>query len=277
MTATLSPVTAIVLAGQRPGPDRVAAPFGLRTKALVPVLGRPMIDRLIEVLQASPHIARVIIAEDRSLDPLGSAPGVTEAVAGGFATLAPSAPKISESVAETIEAQGADARYLVTTADNPLLTEAVIADFLTGARDADIAIGMAEKQVIEATYPDIPRTYYRFKDTAISGANLFYVSGAEGLKAIRFWSYVEQHRKNPVRLFAKFGLGNLALMLTQQLSLAQAFERASGKIGCRIKPVLLPHAEAAIDVDKPIDLLIAEAIIARREASGPQTLGGRDL
>ena len=123
---------------------------------------------------------------------------------------------------------------------------------------------MAEKRVIEAKYPDIPRTYYRFSDAAISGANLFYVSGAEGLKAIRFWAYVEQHRKNPLRLFAKFGLVNLALMASKRLSLVQAFERASAKIGCTIKPVLLPHAEAAIDVDKPIDLLIAEAIIARR-------------
>lgn len=266
MSTPLAPVTAIVLAGQRPGADRVAAPFGLRTKALVPVLGRPMIDRLMEVLTASPHIASVIIAEDASLDRLSTAPGVAKALADGAATLAPSAHRISDSVARAIESHGADARYLITTADNPLLTEEVIADFLSGARDADIAIGMAEKRVIEAKYPDIPRTYYRFSDTAISGANLFYVSGAEGLKAIRFWAHVEQHRKNPVRLFAKLGFGDLALMLARQLSVEQAFARASGKIGCRIRPVLLPHAEAAIDVDKPIDLLIAEAIIARREA-----------
>lgn len=259
------PLTAIVLAGQRPGPDRVAAPFGLRTKALVPVLGRPMIDCVLEVLKASPHIKSVIIAEDAALDPLSGAPGVAGALADGFATITPSFPKISESVEKTIEAQGSDAAYLITTADNPLLTPAMIDDFLTCVSGADIAIAMAEKPVIEAKYPDIPRTYYRFSDASISGANLFYVSGAEGLKAIRFWAYMEQHRKNPLRLFAKFGLGNLALMATRRLTLAQAFDRASRKIGCIIKPVLLPHAEAAIDVDKPIDLLIAEAIIARRD------------
>lgn len=263
-----APVTAIILAGQRPGPDRVAAPFGLRTKALVPVLGRAMIDRVLEVLRASPHIASVIIAEDATLDPLSDTPGVAGALADGFAAITPSHPKISESVEKTIEARGADATYLVTTADNPLLTTAMIDDFLTGVSGADIAIGMADKPVIEAKYPDIPRTYYRFSDAAISGANLFYVSGAEGLKAIRFWAYMEQHRKNPFRLFAKFGLGNLVLMATRRLSLTAAFERASLKIGCRIKPVLLPHAEAAIDVDKPIDLLIAEAIIARRQLGG---------
>lgn len=266
MTDPVAPVTAIVLAGQRPGPDRVAAPFGLDAKALVPVLGRPMIDRLLETLNASPQIASVIIAEDARLSPLSAAPGVAAAVEAGFARLTPSAARISDSVAKVLEANGADRRYLITTADNPLLTGAVIRDFLADAGDADIAIGMAERRVIEAKYPDIPRTYYRFSDAAISGANLFYVGGAEALKAIRFWAYVEQHRKNPVRLFAKFGLGNLAMMLLRRLTLAQAFSRASTKIGCRIRPVLLEHPEAAIDVDKPIDLLIAEAIIARRGA-----------
>lgn len=268
MNAKIEPVTAIVLAGQRPGPDRVATQFGLRTKALVPVLGRPMIDRVLMVLRASPHIKTVIIAEDATLDPLSNAPGVAAALADGFASITPSFPKISESVEKTIEAQGADAAYLITTADNPLLTPVMIGDFLAGASGVsggDIAIGMADRPVIEAKYPDIPRTYYRFSDAAISGANLFYVSGAEGLKAIRFWAYMEQHRKNPLRLFSKFGLGNLALMATRRLTLAQAFGRASRKIGCTIKPVLLAHAEAAIDVDKPIDLLIAEAIIARRD------------
>ncbi len=257
-------VVAIVLAGQRPGPDRVAAPFGMRTKALVPVLDQPMIDRVLETLKASPHIRSVIIAEDVSLDPLMSAPGVASAAKDGFATLTPSFPRISESVAETIEAHGSDAPYLITTADNPLLTPAMIADFVAATDGADIAIGMAEKSVIEAKYPDIPRTYYRFSNAAISGANLFYVSGRNGLKAIRFWSVMEQHRKNPLRLFAEFGLANLALMAFRRLSLEAAFDRASQKIGCTIKPVLLAHAEAAIDVDKPIDLLIAEAILARR-------------
>jgi len=152
------PVTAIVLAGQRPGPDRVAAPFGLRTKALVPVLGQPMIDRVLGVLRASPNIRSVVIAEDAALDPLSDAPGVAGALGDGFAIIAASFPKISESIEKTIEAQGSDAAYLITTADNPLLTNAMIDDFLASVSGADIAIGMADKPVIEAKYPDIPRT-----------------------------------------------------------------------------------------------------------------------
>ena len=42
--------TAIVLAGQRPGPDALAVHFGEEYKALVSVGGQPMIARVIAAL-----------------------------------------------------------------------------------------------------------------------------------------------------------------------------------------------------------------------------------
>ena len=53
--------TCIVLAGQRPGPDRLAQHFGLEHKALVPVCGEPMIGHVVRTLHLSPHIDKVVI------------------------------------------------------------------------------------------------------------------------------------------------------------------------------------------------------------------------
>jgi hypothetical protein len=39
---------------------------------------------------------------------------------------------------------------------------------------------------------------------------------------------------------------------------------ASNIIGARIAAAVVPYAEAAIDVDKPADLALAETILARR-------------
>lgn len=259
-----SEVVAIVLAGQRPGPDRVAAPLGLKAKALAPVLGRAMIDRLLDTLTDAAAITSVIIVEDGSLEPLANAPGVAAALESGFARIMPASDKISDSVLSAIRDTGENVDYLVTTADNPLLTPEMIEDFLKDAQGSDLAVGMAERTRIEAAYPEIPRTYYQFKDRAVSGANLFHVGGAAGLKAIELWSFVEQHRKQPLRISAKFGMKNLWLMGFRRLTVADAFKRASAKAECVIRPVVMNHAEAAIDVDKPVDLLIAEAILARR-------------
>ena len=52
------------------------------------------------------------------------------------------------------------------------------------------------------------------------------------------------------------------MLATGRLSLEQAFAHVSGKLGAQIQPVMLPYAEAAVDVDKPEDKELVERILA---------------
>ena len=54
--------TALVLAGQRPGVDPVAAHFGLEAKALVPVAGELMLGRVLMAL-ADQQLGRKVARE----------------------------------------------------------------------------------------------------------------------------------------------------------------------------------------------------------------------
>ena len=54
-------VTALLLAGNRPGGDPLAAAFGVASKALVPLAGAPMLARVARALVDHPRIARVIV------------------------------------------------------------------------------------------------------------------------------------------------------------------------------------------------------------------------
>jgi hypothetical protein len=56
----------------------------------------------------------------------------------------------------------------------------------------------------------------------------------------------------------------LLLFGLRRLGLEAALERASRVIGCRVRSVPLPFAEAAIDVDRPSDLDLASEILAAR-------------
>ena len=49
---------------------------------------------------------------------------------------------------------------------------------------------------------------------------------------------------------------------------SEAMARASRLLGCPVAAVSIPIGEAAIDVDRPEDLALAEAILARRTVSG---------
>jgi hypothetical protein len=62
------------------------------------------------------------------------------------------------------------------------------------------------------------------------------------------------------------GLGLGLKYASGRLTLGGAFEAVSKKLGITAAPVLLPFAEAAIDVDKPSDLALVEEILAARRA-----------
>jgi hypothetical protein len=53
---------------------------------------------------------------------------------------------------------------------------------------------------------------------------------------------------------------------TGKMNLERAFSVASRRIGIIARPILLPFADAAVDVDKPADKELAEEILAKRAA-----------
>ena len=153
---------------------------------------------------------------------------------------------------------------LITTCDHPLLTAEMVEHFIEGAKEssADFCVGLADKTIIRPAYPNVKRTYLKFADRSVSGCNLFYVANADGLAAIEFWQSAQQHRKQPWKLARAFSLSLLMSYLTGRLTLNKAFAYASDTLGITARPVMLPFAEAAIDVDKPSDKTLVEQIFA---------------
>ncbi|MBV5324689.1 MAG: hypothetical protein J0626_05140, partial [Rhodospirillaceae bacterium] len=133
--------------------------------------------------------------------------------------------------------------------------------------DADLSVGLAEAETVIAAYPDAIRTFYRFKGRRFSGCNLFYARGENAKKVAAYWQQMERHRKKPWRLVWQIGPMALLRMLLGQLSLDDAFSHVSRLTGARIRPVLMPFAEAPIDVDKPADYELVSAILRKREGS----------
>jgi GTP:adenosylcobinamide-phosphate guanylyltransferase len=159
---------------------------------------------------------------------------------------------------------------LMTTCDHPLLTAEMIDYFIVGAKasGADICVGLADKTTIAPAYPNVKRTYLKFSDRAVSGCNLFYIANENGLAAIEFWKTAQQHRKQPWKLARAFSPRLLISYLLGRLTLARAFAYASKALSISAAPVMLPFAEAAIDVDKPSDKLLVEQILERGYPKG---------
>ena len=267
----------IVLAGRRAGEDPFADAAGVAHRALVPVAGRPMLERVVATLRNHPSIGAVRISIDRP-ELLRDIPSLANWIDAGEVEVLRSGASPSGSALAALDATSDGTPTLLTTADHALLDARILDVFLEGAHDAhanenaDLAVGLVHAHVLRAAYPESRRTYLRFADTAISGANLFGLYGARARRAVEFWSRLEQHRKRPWRLVAAFGPGTLLRFATRRLTLAQAFERASRAIGVSARPIALPFAEAAIDVDRPADLTLVESILAARVPTGDDVM-----
>jgi GTP:adenosylcobinamide-phosphate guanylyltransferase len=257
--------TAIVLAGRRPGEDGFAESHGVTSKALIRVGGEPMLGRVARALLDSRSIGRIVILAQEAgtllageLEWMAADPRIATAQSGDG---------ISESVGRLAGTAAAPYPLLVTTADHALLRPEMVEAFIAGAAGVDMAFAMVERKVVEQAHPDTKRTWLKAANGHFSGANLFALMTPQSALGTEFWARAEKDRKRTLKLLSFLGLGIFLRAVTRTISLEAAAERAGRKAGFSLKAVLLPFAEAAIDVDKQSDLELAERILAARAAS----------
>jgi GTP:adenosylcobinamide-phosphate guanylyltransferase len=248
--------TALILAGQRPGIDPLAAHFGCAWKALVPIAGEAMLTHVVRTLRSTHNVARIIILAQ---DP--SAMAAAAEAGGGVDAILPSESSISLSIAAVIGGANAPWPVLVTTADHPLLSPAIVAQFLHDAQGADISVGLVEKQNLLSAFPGNKRTWLKFSDGHWSGANLFALTSSGALPVVNFWAKAEQDRKIAYRLFRHFGPWLMLRALTRTIGLAAGLRKAGARMGASVQMVVMDNPVAAIDVDKVADHALAEALL----------------
>jgi len=264
--AAAPPLRTLVLAGRRGPADAVASAAGVSHRPFVPVAGVAMLVRVLRTLRATPEVGAIALSID-DVAALEALPELTDALQAGHLSAQPSAESPAASVAAAVAALAPGERLFVTTADHPLLTPAIVAGFLRDAlaRDADLVLGVVAASTIRAAHPGSVRTFVPLRGEAYSGANLFVARAPGAARVARFWRDAERFRKQPWRLVSVFGATTLALFLLRRLDLAAALARASRSIGARVEAVVLREAEAAIDVDRPADLVLATRILEARE------------
>jgi GTP:adenosylcobinamide-phosphate guanylyltransferase len=258
-------VTALLLAGSRPGIDPLAAHFGASAKALVPLAGEAMLSRVARALVDHPRIGRVVVLAQANHAMTGRPDTAWMAEHPGI-MFESGGDSVSEAVAGALERYPGDYPFLVTTADHGLLDTAMIDAFIGPAErsGADVAVAVVERQVLEAAYPDNKRTWLRFRGGSYSGANLFWFAGPRALNALRLWRTIEQERKRGRAIIRAFGPLMLAAVGLRLLTLPGALRRAGRRLGLSAAAIELPIAEACIDIDKVEDHALATRILAAR-------------
>ena len=158
---------------------------------------------------------------------------------------------------------------LVTTADHPLLSAAMIDHFCAAVpADADAAVAVVRASLLQAAIPTRFAPTIASPARATAAATCSCCSRRARCGSSRLWTRLERHRKQPWRLIAEVGPIALLRFLLGRLDLEGAMRHLSARVGAKVRAVEMPFAEAAIDVDKPADLELAERILARRAEDG---------
>ena len=250
--------TALLLAGSRPARDPLAKSMMVGHKALIPLAGAPMVLRPLRALLASDEIGDIIVLTQ---DPVDIRPVLPE---DERIQIRASGETIAATVAELIASRATKFPVLVTTADHALLDTQTIAEFTGKAEGTDLAIGVVEQKALLQRLPQTKRTWLKFRGGAYTGANMFAFGSEKVLPAIERWRSVEQDRKKGWRVLAAIGPALLLGAVLRVRTLDESVASVGRKLGMTIRAVVLSNPLAGVDVDKPEDHALVEAILEGR-------------
>ncbi len=261
--------SAVVLAADRTAHDPVASRAGTACKALAPIAGTPMIIRVLDALEASEMVGKIVVCGPPA-SMLPDCPELQRRIESGRVTWLPNLNSPSRSANSGLAQMDHDAPVLLTTADHALLTPAIIRYFLCESRtmDSDATVGVVKHADVAAAFPGTKRTAIRLRDGGVCGCNLYAFFNHRGRDLVTFWQRAEDLRKRPWRLIAQvLGPGAVLSYLLGSLTLDRALNAVSARVGVKVRTVTLPYPQAGVDVDKVEDMLLVESILAKAAAS----------
>jgi GTP:adenosylcobinamide-phosphate guanylyltransferase len=265
-TSDSIPFSAIILAADRGPDDPVTRAAGVSCKALTPVGGMPMALRVLNALEESLAVGpRLLCGPPRPL--LEQAAALKSGVDAGDYGWTASRDSPSASASAAMKQIPDSQPVLLTTADHALLSGQIIDYFCAQActADFDLLVALAPHELVAKTYPGVHRTRLRFSDRDYCSCNLFAFMTPRSRTIATFWRKMESQRKRPWRLFAMLGWWPVFKYLLGRLSLQEALDRVSGILEMKIGVVILPFANAAVDVDTEKDWRLVQQILAEKE------------
>ena len=249
-------IVAVVTAGCSPDEDDPLAEYTQgRSKALIPIAGKPMIAHVMDALAGSQYIQRFVIV---ALDPAEvefSVPVEHVPDAGGL--IANLEAGINHALAHYPDLDA----ILLCSSDVPTITSSIVDAFVEECflTDHDLYYSIVERRVMEARFPGSSRSYVHLREGDFAGGDILIIRPSLTFSHRELWQNLSEARKSPLRQARMLGLWTLAKLVTGRLSLADAEQRVRKVLDVHGRGVPFPYAEVGMDVDKPFQLDIARA------------------
>jgi GTP:adenosylcobinamide-phosphate guanylyltransferase len=255
---------AVVIAGGIPQPDEALYPYTKgNPKALLEVLGKPMVQWVLDALGGAQKVENVVLIG------LRDDCGVSCAKPLSYILNQESMiENVLAGIKKVMEINPSATQVLLATADIPGITpEMVDWEIATASElDVDLCYNIVKREVIERRYPGSRRTFTKLKGMEVCGGDLHVVHTSVVSLNPEIWERLIASRKNPVKQAAIMGFDTLLLMLFRAITLDDAVRKITARLNITGKAIISPYAEMAMDVDKPHQLELMRADLARKAA-----------
>jgi hypothetical protein len=104
----------------------------------------------------------------------------------------------------------------------------------------------------------------------VCGADMNVSHVRNATEHLDMWESLIGSRKSPLKQAGIIGYGTLFKLLTRQLTLEEAVQRVSERIGFKGRAIVWPYAEPCMDVDKPHQLEMLREDLANQQGSSGQ-------
>ena len=253
---------AIVIAGGIPQPGEPLYEFTQgQSKALLEIAGKPMVQWVLDALSAASTVDGVVImglSPEAGLScskPITFTPNQGEMLAN-----------ILNGVKEVLKLVPEASHALIVSSDIPAITPESV-DWVVNTAlksDHDVYYNVIKREVMEKRFPGSRRSYTRLKDMEVCGGDMNVVRTLTATGKDELWKRIIDSRKSAFKQASLLGFDLLFLLLLRQITIEQAVQKVSRRIGLRGKALVCPYAEVGMDVDKPHQLEIMRLDLAKR-------------
>jgi GTP:adenosylcobinamide-phosphate guanylyltransferase len=256
-------MNAIVTAGGIPEPgDKLYEYSQGKSKALIDVAGKPMVQWVLDALGDAKEVDQVIVIGLDEKDnltckkPMHYIPNQGRMLAN-----------IVAGVNKSLELNKDGEYVLIASSDIPTVKSEMVDWLVQTAMQTkdDLYYGVCPREVMEARFPNSNRTYTKLKDMQICGADVNVIHVSMATDHLDTWEELIDNRKSPLRQAAVIGLDTLFQLFTRQFTLQGLVERASQRIGIKGRAIIWNHAEPCMDVDKPHQLELLRSDLMRQQ------------
>jgi GTP:adenosylcobinamide-phosphate guanylyltransferase len=228
---------------------------------MLDIAGKPMVQWVLDALSGSQTIERVVVVG------LPGDGGVTCSKPVVFiSNQGDMLENVRAGIQKVLELDGGAGHVLAVSSDIPAITPEMVDWVVNTAMqtDHDLYYNVITRQVMEARYPNSRRSFVKLKDVQVCGGDMNVIRALTVTANDGLWRRIVAARKNALKQAALVGFDTLILLLLHIITLEQGVRLASRRLKIAGRAVLCPYAEVGMDIDKPHQLEILRADLAKR-------------